>query len=133
MTGRTLIFVVALSLVFVVVLSLAAPRPAAADDDWPAILAGLAVGYLVYDALDNNDRNRCGSGYGYNYGGGHGYGYGYSYGYGYNYCPPPPPIYEPYYRPPKPHYDNGWHGGSWNSWNSWGGHHGEPNCRGGGW
>ena len=33
------------------------PSPAQADSDLPAILAGAAVGYLVYKALDNDDRS----------------------------------------------------------------------------
>ena len=60
MRGNTLTPVVAWSLVFVLALSLGAVRPARSDD-FTNILAGLAVGYLVYSALDNAsspDRDR---------------------------------------------------------------------------
>ena len=93
MTSKSLIGAVAMSLMFVVALSVLAPRPAAASDDWAKLLAGAAVGYLVYQALDNAD---------------HGCGYGNGYGYGYSprYCPPPPV----YYRPEPRWNDGGWGG-----------------------
>ena len=57
MRSSTLVTVMALSLVFVLALSLGPVRPARSDD-FPKILAGLAVGYLVYSALDN-DSSSC--------------------------------------------------------------------------
>jgi len=52
MANQSWTTVVAMSLVIAVALSFAAPRPAQAGD-LGKILAGAAVGYLVYTALDN--------------------------------------------------------------------------------
>jgi len=52
MFDRTFTTLVTVSLVSVLVLGLATPRPAAAGD-LGKILAGAAVGYLVYSALDH--------------------------------------------------------------------------------
>jgi|LSQX01.2.fsa_nt_gb hypothetical protein len=128
MPGRTLAGFIALTLVMALALTLTAPRPAVASDDWVKILAGAAVGYLVYDALDRADRDCPPRRYGY--------GYGYSYGYGY--CPPPPPPpppprYKPHRPAPRPphHYGGSWYIGG--SWGASSGPHGGPTCRGGGW
>lgn len=81
MTYKVWTTLVVIALVAVLGTGAATPRPAQAND-LGAILAGAAVGYLVYDALkDSGDRYRSGWAYpGPNYdpprGGYYGYGYG---------------------------------------------------------
>ncbi len=64
------------------------PTPAAADSDLPKVLAAVAVGALVYEALDDDRAPR--------------------------YCPPPtyrPPARYPKYVPPRPGYNQGYRHG----------------------
>lgn len=138
MTYKVWTMLVVVALVALLGTGVATPRPAQAND-LGAILAGAAVGYLVYDALkDSGDRCRSGWSYpGPNYdpprGGYYGYGYGES----------PRRAYDRGYR-------DGWDDGSqygyrrgWNDgyrtgyddgrWGYRGSRYSPPPYRGGGW
>jgi hypothetical protein len=86
MISRMKFTVMTVALIFVVALTMVAPRPAAANNDWAAVLLGAAAGYLVYDALSQPCHHYCAP---------EAY-----------YCPPPAYYCAPeaYYCPPAAYY-----------------------------
>lgn len=96
MTYRVWTMLVLMALVTVLGTGVATPQPAHANDA-AAIIAGVAVGYLVYRALDNDDRS---------------YRPGYD-SYRYPNYNPPRGGYDGYRETPRKAYDRGY-GDGWN-------------------